>query len=149
MRRRRERRSEQLALRTCRPRRNEAGRVLFLQRKYKEAVQQFEETLSIDPEDLSAHYNLMLSYKGLGDAERAKQHEVRYLRFKADEAAQALTGPYRNLHPHDNNERQAIHEHMSADLSQQKSATAVAGKHNARRKIEARVTTSNRPGSTD
>jgi hypothetical protein len=67
----------------------------------------------IDPEDLSAHYNLMLSYKGLGDAERAKQHELRYLRFKADEAAQALTGPYRNLHPYDNNERQAIHEHES------------------------------------
>ena len=31
--------------------------------------------------------------------------------FKVDEAAQFITGPYRRLHPHDNNERQAIHEH--------------------------------------
>jgi hypothetical protein len=34
-----------------------------------------------------------------------------YERFKADEAAQAITGPYRQLHPDDNNERQSIHEH--------------------------------------
>jgi tetratricopeptide (TPR) repeat protein len=129
--------------------RNEAGRVLFLQRKYKEAVQQFEETLSIDPEDLPAHYNLMLSYKGLGDSDRAKQHEVRYLRFKADEAAQALTGPYRNLHPHDNNERQAIHEHVSVDLSQPKSATSLARKRDPKKNVEARIATSNHSGSTD
>jgi tetratricopeptide (TPR) repeat protein len=122
--------------------------VLFLQRKYKEAIQQFEETLLIDPEDLSAHYNLMLSYKGLGDAERAKQHELRYLRFKADEAAQALTGPYRNLHPHDNNERQAIHEHTSVDISQPKTATSVARKRNPKSKVEARVTVSSNSGST-
>jgi hypothetical protein len=34
-----------------------------------------------------------------------------YDRFKADEASQAITGPYRQLHPADNNERQQIHEH--------------------------------------
>ncbi len=128
--------------------RNEAGRVLFLQRKYQQAVQQFEETLLIDPEDLSAHYNLMLSYKGLGDAERAKQHELRYLRFKADEAAQALTGPYRNLHPHDNNERQAIHEHVSVNISQTKAATSVANKLNRKDQFETRVRVSNNSGST-
>src|SRR5438105_9215869 len=39
------------------------------------------------------------------------------LRFKADEAAQAITGPYRELHPEDNNERQAIHEHDNVALT--------------------------------
>ena len=34
-----------------------------------------------------------------------------YLRFKADESSQAITGPYRQLNPDDNNERQQIHEH--------------------------------------
>ncbi len=34
-----------------------------------------------------------------------------YERFKADESAQAITGPYRQLNPEDNNERQPIHEH--------------------------------------
>lgn len=37
-----------------------------------------------------------------------------YERFKADESSQAITGPYRPLHPDDNNERQQIHEHRVA-----------------------------------
>jgi hypothetical protein len=72
--------------------------------------------LDIDPEDLQAHYNLMLCYNGLGDEKMAKEHQQRYLRFKADEAAQAITGPYRQLNPEDNNERQNIHEHVSVSL---------------------------------
>ena len=47
----------------------------------------------------------------------AKKHEARYLRFKADEEAQTITGPYRLLHPEDNNERQNIHEHVSVPLA--------------------------------
>ena len=70
-----------------------------------------------DPEDLQAHYNLMLCYNGLGDEKMAKEHEARYLRFKADEAAQTITGPYRLAHPEDNNERQNIHEHVSVALT--------------------------------
>jgi Flp pilus assembly protein TadD len=91
--------------------RNDAGRILFLQKKYAEAIKEFQAVLAIDPEDLQAHYNLMLCYNGLGDEKLALEHQKRYLRFKADEAAQAITGPYRNAHPEDNNERQAIHEH--------------------------------------
>jgi len=95
---------------------NDLGRVLFLQRKYADAVQTLNSVLAIDPEDLQAHYDLMLCYKGLGDEKQAHDHEVRYLRFKADESAQTITGPYRQLHPEDNNERQAIHEHVSVPL---------------------------------
>jgi tetratricopeptide (TPR) repeat protein len=95
---------------------NDLGRILFLQRKYAEAVQVLQSVLEIDPEDLEAHYNLMLCYNGLGNRQLAKEHEQRYLRFKADEASQTITGPYRRLHPEDNNERQAIHEHVSVPL---------------------------------
>src|SRR5271170_3214856 len=95
---------------------NDLGRVLFLQRKYVEAVKVLEGVLTIDPEDLQAHYNLMLCYTGLGDETRAHEHQIRYLRFKADESAQAITGPFRQLNPEDNNERQAIHEHVSVPL---------------------------------
>jgi tetratricopeptide (TPR) repeat protein len=94
--------------------RNDAGRVLFLQKKYAAAIKEFEQVLTIDPEDLQAHYNLMLCYNGLGNEKLALEHQARYLRFKADESAQAITGPYRNAHPEDNNERQSIHEHTSA-----------------------------------
>jgi Flp pilus assembly protein TadD len=95
---------------------NDLGRVLFLQRKYDEAVKTLQSVLVIDPEDLQAHYNLMLCYNGLGNLRLAKEHEERYLRFKADESSQAITGPYRRLHPEDNNERQAVHEHVSVPL---------------------------------
>ena len=93
---------------------NQLGRVMFLQRKFADAVTEFRKVLQIDPEDLQAHYNLMLCYQGLGDQERADRERTLYLRFKADEASQSITGTYRQLHPHDNNERQSIHEHRSA-----------------------------------
>jgi tetratricopeptide (TPR) repeat protein len=96
---------------------NDLGRILFLQRKYDEAVKVLQGVLAIDPEDLQAHYNLMLCYNGLGEEKLAKEHEARYLRFKADEASQAITGPYRQLHPEDNNERQQVHEHLSVPLA--------------------------------
>jgi tetratricopeptide (TPR) repeat protein len=95
---------------------NNLGRVLFLERKYTDAVKVLQQALAVDPEDLQAHYNLMLCYNGLGDEKMSKEHQARYLRFKADEASQAITGPYRQLNPEDNNERQSIHEHVSVPL---------------------------------
>ena len=95
---------------------NDLGRVYFLQRKYDDALKVLGSVLAIDPEDLQAHYNLMLCYSGLGNEKLAKEHQARYLRFKADESSQAITGPYRQLHPEDNNERQAVHEHVSVSL---------------------------------
>jgi len=97
--------------------RNQIGRVLFLKRHYKEAITELQRVLEIDPEDLQAHYNLMLCWQGLGEADRARRAQALYVRFKADESAQAITGPYRQLHPDDNNERQAIHEHRTAEPS--------------------------------
>ena len=96
--------------------RNEAGRVLFLQRRYKEAIEQLQQAIAVDPEDLQANYNLMLCYKGLGDNEKAERYQKLYMRFKADESSQVITGPYRRDHPEDNNERQSIHEHVSVPL---------------------------------
>jgi Tfp pilus assembly protein PilF len=95
---------------------NDLGRILFLERRYPEAVKLLQSVLEIDPEDLQAHYNLMLCYNGMGDEKLAKEHQERYLRFKADEASQVITGPYRQLHPEDNNERQSVHEHVSIAL---------------------------------
>lgn len=95
---------------------NQLGRVLFLKRQFSDAVAAFTRVLTIDPEDLQAHYNLMLAYQGMGNATAAAREKVLYERFKADEAAQAITGPYRQLHADDNNERQQIHEHRTAAI---------------------------------
>ncbi len=92
---------------------NDLGRIRFLQRRYQDALTPLQSVLTIDPEDLQAHYNLMLCYQGLGRETDAQREEKLYLRFKADEAAQSITGPYRQSHPEDNNERQPIHDHVS------------------------------------
>ena len=87
------------------------GRLQFLDRQYDAAVATYEAVLAIDPEDVSAHYNLMLAHQGAGNREEALRERALYERFKADEAAQAITGAFRRASPEDNNERQAIHEH--------------------------------------
>jgi len=92
---------------------NAMGRILFLQRKYAQAVQQFQHSLSIDPENLEAHYNLMLCYRGLQEDAKSEHEEKLYLRFKADESSQAINGPYELAHRNDNIEAQPIHEHVS------------------------------------
>jgi tetratricopeptide (TPR) repeat protein len=97
--------------------RNQIGRVHFLERRYDEAVAELETVLGIDPEDLMAHYTMMLAYRGLGDLDRSDHHRQLYERFKADESSQVITGEYRQRNPHDNNERQPIHEHVSVPLA--------------------------------
>jgi len=124
--------------------RNELGRVLFLEKRYADAVKEFEQTLSVDPEDLQAHYNLMLCYNGLGDDAKANEHKARYLRFKADESAQAITGPYRQAHPEDNNERQAIHEHVSVVLAPAQTKKPAASRASAQGVVPERA----RPGGS-
>jgi tetratricopeptide (TPR) repeat protein len=95
---------------------NQIGRLNFLKRDFAKAAQAFQQVLAIDPEDVQAHYNLMLCYRGLGDGEKAKREENLFRRFKADESAQAVTAKLRALSPEDNNERQQIHEHESVKL---------------------------------
>ena len=92
---------------------NQIGRILFLDRRYQEAVKVLDEVLAVDPEDVQAHYDLMLCYRGLGQTEKAAREEALFRRFKADEASQQLTARPRQLSPEDNNERQPIHDHAS------------------------------------
>jgi tetratricopeptide (TPR) repeat protein len=92
---------------------NQIGRILFLDRRYQEAVKVLDEVLAVDPEDVQAHYDLMLCYRGLGQTEKAAHEEALFRRFKADEASQQLTARPRQLSPEDNNERQPIHDHAS------------------------------------
>ena len=62
------------------------------------------------------HYTRMRCYRGLGDLEAAEREESLFLRYKADESAQTRTAELRRASPEDNNERQSIHEHVSAQL---------------------------------
>ena len=95
---------------------NQLARLLFLDRRYAEALAVVERVAAVDPEDLQMHYTAMLAARGLGDEARAAHAEKLFLRFKADESAQAITARPRLLKPEDNNERQSIHEHESVPL---------------------------------
>jgi tetratricopeptide (TPR) repeat protein len=95
---------------------NQIGRILFLKKQYAEAVKALQAVLLVDPEDVQAHYTLMLSYRGLGDEEKAAREEKLFRRFKADESSQAITAGRRLISPEDNNERQIIHDHESVPL---------------------------------
>lgn len=98
--------------------RNQMGRILFLQRKYSDAVVELDKSLAVDPEDLEAHYNLMLCYRGLNNDALSGREEKLYMRFKADESSRAITGPFILTHPDDNNEAQPVHEHVSVALGE-------------------------------
>ena len=95
---------------------NEIANILFLKRRYEEAIAVLDRVARIDPEDLQMHYRRMLCYRGLGDTESAAREEKLFRRFKADESAQTVTARIRRLSPEDNNERQSIHEHVSVEL---------------------------------
>jgi tetratricopeptide (TPR) repeat protein len=57
------------------------------ERLLKDAIAQFEKTLSIDSENVTAHYNLQLLYTQLGDEAKAKRHEELHARYKPDDNA--------------------------------------------------------------
>jgi len=93
---------------------NQIARMLFLKREYARAIDTLKQVNAVDPEDVQMHYTWMLCSRGLGNAADAGREEKLFRRFKADEAAQAITARRRAISPEDNNERQPIHDHESA-----------------------------------
>ena len=95
---------------------NQMARIQFLQREYAKALKTIELVCLVDPEDIQAHYTAMLAQRGLGNEAEADREQKLFMRFKAEESAQSITGARRLLKPEENNERQAIHEHESVAL---------------------------------
>ena len=80
---------------------NELGQTLFERAKQErgkarlakreallhEAEQWFKKTLAIDPENVTAHYNLAMIYARLGDRDLAANHRQLHLKYKPDDNA--------------------------------------------------------------
>jgi len=94
--------------------RNVMGRMHYLKREYDTALTHFQKTLEVDPEDLDAHYNIMRCYRALKNPSMAAKSQKLYLRFKADESVDAITGIASRADTHANLERQPIHEHVNS-----------------------------------
>ena len=87
------------------------GRAHYLAGRYEEALAWFDRTLDVDPEDIGALYNRMLTLAALGFADELTQAQALYEYHKADEEALAFTAAYKQRHPMDNREAQPKHEH--------------------------------------
>lgn len=74
-----------------------------------EAVAKFRDTLKIDAEDATAHYQLSLLYKELGDRGHAEEHQKLHARYKLDDNARdRAVGLARQKYPAANHAAEAV-----------------------------------------
>lgn len=87
------------------------GELCKIKRDYKGALECYERILQIDPEDLGAHYNLMLIYRKLGRTEEARREGKIFADLKDDPSALSLANQFLRKHPEMSNESVYWHVH--------------------------------------
>ncbi|HEY6231174.1 MAG TPA: tetratricopeptide repeat protein [Pyrinomonadaceae bacterium] len=90
------------------------GELCKIKHDYQVARECYEKILAIDPEDLGAHYNLMLLFRKLGMKEEAKREGKIFAELKDDPGALPLANMFLRKHPEMSNESVFWHIH---DLS--------------------------------
>jgi tetratricopeptide (TPR) repeat protein len=58
-------------------------------RLLKQAAEEFQKTLELDSENVTAHYNLGQIYERLGEAEKSAEHQRLHQRYKPDDTAKS------------------------------------------------------------
>ncbi len=94
---------------------NTLGSVLWLDGSYPKAIEAYGKTLAIDPEDLTALYNLMRVYRAMGNRKKAAFFEAAYRKHKDDETGRALAADLRRRDAWANRESLPIHVHAEAE----------------------------------
>ncbi len=56
---------------------------------WQQAITEFQKTLDIDSENVTAHHNLQLLYSEIGNEKKAKEHELLHQIYKPDDNAQS------------------------------------------------------------
>src|SRR6266516_2575777 len=87
------------------------GELCKIRHDYQAARECYEKILGIDPEDLGAHYNLMLIFRKLGMKDEAKREGKIFADLKDDPAALPLANMFLRKHPEMSNERVFWHIH--------------------------------------
>ncbi len=87
------------------------GELCKIKRDYPGALECFDKVLLIDPEDLSAHYNLMLIYRKLGRTDDARREAKIFADLKDDPGALSLANQFLRRHPEMSNESVYWHIH--------------------------------------
>jgi tetratricopeptide (TPR) repeat protein len=97
----------------CRDARRELGTVELKERQYDDARRQFQALQQIDPDDLSAHFNLAVLYRRLGMSAEASREESLYEAEKPNPAAPTYSLEYLRKHPE--MEREMLPWHVHSD----------------------------------
>jgi tetratricopeptide (TPR) repeat protein len=89
----------------------ELGFIYYQQKKYDLARQRYEAVQQIDPDDLGAHYNLMLVYRRLGMKDKAAVQAAYFADRKDDRLADSFSSEFLRNNPIVSNESVPWHVH--------------------------------------
>jgi tetratricopeptide (TPR) repeat protein len=104
--------------------RRELGISYYQQRRPQEAMEQFEALQAIDPDDLTAHYNLSLLYRRMGMKDKAKEQSAMFVTKKIDPGAPTYSLDFLRKHPEISIE--SVPWHIHTDMSHPDTHAAVA-----------------------
>ena len=90
---------------------HQLGELCKIKHDFSGARECYEKILAIDPEDLGAHYNLMLVFRKLGMKEEAKRASRIFADLKDDPGALPLANMFLRKHPEMSNESVFWHIH--------------------------------------
>lgn len=102
--------------------RSELGFVYYQQKKFQLAREQYEALQTIDPDDLSAHYNLARIYRRLGMKDKAAQQAALFSDRKNDPGSTAHAESWLRSHPEVSMESIPFHLHLAPSETPQSAA---------------------------
>jgi len=94
--------------------RRELGISYYQQHHSREAIQQFKALQAIDPDDVTAHYNLAILYRRQGMKKEAAAEAAQYVAKRIDPSAPTYSLDYLRKHPEISIE--SVPWHMHTDL---------------------------------
>jgi hypothetical protein len=94
--------------------RRELGITYYQQNDNPAALEQFEALQKIDPDDLTAHYNLSILYRRMGMPKQAAEQQAKFVDKKVDPGAPTYSLNFLRVHPEISTE--SIPWHMHSDL---------------------------------
>jgi tetratricopeptide (TPR) repeat protein len=94
--------------------RRELGITYYQQHHNPAAMEQFEALQKIDPDDLTAHYNLSIIYRRMGKLKEAADQQAMFVDKKTDPGAPTYSLDYLRTHPEISTE--SIPWHLHSDM---------------------------------
>jgi tetratricopeptide (TPR) repeat protein len=91
--------------------RRELGITYYQRDDNEHAMQQFETLQAIDPDDLSAHYNLSILYRRMGMKDKAAEQQALFATKKFDPGSPTYSLGFLRKHPEISNESKPWHIH--------------------------------------